>query len=740
VESDGPRGSRNGGAPTRATGGHETGVRARGASRSGADEPPTDPELERTLSSTSTPSPPADLTPEPPSEPARLLDTTIPPGASAPFLPAQSDSAIDVVVARRILRFGRSLLPRAIADRASRLLGHVPWLDPAGPLELGLLGRMLLHAALVGLAAGVVGAAFFYSLELAQRVFLEDITGYIPLRAHGEPPGSAEPGTFRPWLLVFLPALGGLACGLIQRLAPETRGGGGDAMIEAFHHQDALIRRRVSWVKFVASIFTLGTGGAGGREGPTMQIGGAIGSLIGRLLNVSARERRILLLAGVAAGMSAVFRTPLGAALLAVEVLYRDGFESDALIPAVLASVVSYSVVISIYGESTLFAHAMSYPFVPTHLPLYGLLAVCVAALASAFVASLRLIQRRVQKLQVPLWCTPAIGGLALGIFCTPLIMFFGYRVGAEGQGLGLLSGGYGAVQMAITGSPWLSEGWGAVELLLLLCAGKLIAASLTIGSGGSAGDFAPSLVLGGLFGGAFGRAAALLLHDPRIDAGAFALVGMGAFYGGIAHVPLASLVMVCELAGSYDLLVPLMLAEGIAFVALRKRALYHSQLPTQRDSPVHRRDMMIEVLSTIHVRDVMKFDAAFVRFEPSTPAADMLRTLADAPEHQDIFPVIDKAGVLKGIITADALRILATEGGVQGWAVAADVMQRPSSVKADDNLSKASRALLRAEVRALPVVGEGGAIVGFLDEADVIKAYLARPGSEAERRSHGAA
>src|SRR5262249_22672558 len=149
---------------------------------------------------------------------------------------------------------------------------------------------------------------------------------------------------FRPWLLVLLPALGGLASGLLTtKVAPETQGGGGDAMIDAFHHRGGVVRKRVAWVKALASIATLGTGGAGGREGPTMQIGAGLGSTIAQWLKVGTRERRILLIAGVAAGISAVFRTPLGAALLATEVLYRDDFESDALVPALLASVVSYS-------------------------------------------------------------------------------------------------------------------------------------------------------------------------------------------------------------------------------------------------------------------------------------------------------------------------------------------------------------------------------------------------------------
>ena len=200
-------------------------------------------------------------------------------------------------------------------------------LKEAAPADLRIVGRMLFHAAIVGVAAGLMGAAFFAALEVVQRLILEELGGYRPLRAHGETflPELANLGRFRPWLLALVPAIGALASGIISELAPETRGGGGDAMINAFHRQDGIVRKRVAWVKGLASIFTLGTGGSGGREGPTMQIGGALGSTCGWLLGVDARERRILMVSGVAAGIAAVFRTPLGAALLAVEVLYQIG-------------------------------------------------------------------------------------------------------------------------------------------------------------------------------------------------------------------------------------------------------------------------------------------------------------------------------------------------------------------------------------------------------------------------------
>jgi CIC family chloride channel protein len=598
------------------------------------------------------------------------------------------------------------------------------WRSERAPLELQLLGRTIWHAALVGAAAGLVGALFFAALEYTQKYVLEEAAGYVVLRAKGETFAGAEGAhVFRPWLLLFIPAVGALAAGFISRFAPETRGGGGDQMIRAFHHAGGVIRRRVLWVKMAASICTLGTGGSGGREGPTMQIGAALGSTLGRWLGVSTRERRILMVAGVAAGMSAVFRTPLGAALLAVEVLYRDDFESDALIPAVLASVMAYSVVISMYGQSTLFARAPHYPFVAAHLPIYAVEAILVSLLAATFAWLLHRVETGSQRLPGPSWLRPAYGGLALGLVATPLILVLGGRVGVPGQGLGILSGGYGAAQMAIVGGAWLPGGWSGIELLLLLGFAKMLASALTIGSGGSAGDFAPSLVLGGVFGGAFGRAAQLILHDPRIDSGAFALVGMGAFYGGIAHAPLSALVFVSELAGSYDLLVPLMLAEGIAFVALRRRSLYRAQVPTKEDSPVHRVDQPARV-TQLKVADVVDRNRPHRRFALAAPAREIADTIAGAAE-QDAFPVLDDAGSLRGIIGAQTLRYLMGEGHDAEFLVAADLMQPPIALALEQSLMAASEQLVKSGLRELPVLDGAGAIVGFLEESQAMRAYL---------------
>lgn len=625
---------------------------------------------------------------------------------------------------RRLRTFWRSIL----RFRRQRWLAQL--LPNEAPLDLRILGRTLLHAALVGAAAGLVGALFFYLLEWAQRILLEELCGYVPLRAHGEGVVATAHGRpFRPYLLALLPAVGGLLCGLLtSRFAPEASGGGGNAMIHAYHEQGSHVRRRVIWVKALASLLTLGSGGAGGREGPTMQIGAAIGATVARVLGLDARERRILFVAGVAAGIAAVFRTPLGAALLAVEVLYRDDFEADALIPAILSSVVGYSVVTAIYGESRLFAHAPGYPFVLSHLPLYMLLALFICVLAIAFVSSLHSVQKLARRLPGPVWLRPALGGLVLGVACVPIVIGFGHSLNQPGQGLGIFGGGYGAAQLAITGASWLPGSWLAVGLLLLLCVAKLFAASITVGSGGSAGDFAPSLALGALLGGAFGRALSLILHDPRIDPGAFALVGMGTLYGGIAHAPLSALVLTCELAGSYDLLVPLMLAGGVAFVALRRWSLYPAQVPSLRDSRVHREDRL-EALSRTRVAAAMK-DAPRRSVLPQTPVAEILRAFGDGEAFESL-PVQDDRGALVGVIRPESLLIVAGHPESAACTIAADVMQAPLSVLPTDDLRHASRLMLLRGLHELPVVSADGALLGHLHEAAIARIYLESSGQE---------
>jgi CIC family chloride channel protein len=593
----------------------------------------------------------------------------------------------------------------------------------AAPLDLRLLGRTLWHAALVGTLAGLLGAAFFAGLEIVQRLLLEGLAGLEPLRAAGEkvlPRAVSAP--LRPWLLVLLPAAGGVVAGLLIRLAPLAAGGGGDATIEAYHRRGGFLPARVLPVKLLASLASLGSGGSGGREGPTMLMGGAAGSIVASLTSATPRERRILLVAGVAAGIAAVFRTPLGAALLAAEFLYRDDFEGDAVVPAMVASVIAYAIATPLLGAEPLFGTQPRYAFVAAHLPLYAGLAVAIALASAMFRALLAAARRVIARLPGPAFLRPAAGGLATGLLGVGTLLWASRWLGPAARRYGVFGGGYGLAQAALSAGPGLPGGWPLVGFLLALAAAKMAATAFTIGSGGSAGDFAPSLVVGGLLGGAWGQATAMLTGDPRIQVGAFALVGMGTFYGGVAHVPLAALVLVAELAGSYDLLVPMMLSVAIAITLLRRVTLYPAQPGSKRDSPLHRLEMQgLAGLDAIRIQDVM-VPVEAPGIAESAPIAEVLRCAAML-DRQRVVPVLGADGAPRGLIDAAVLRPDAV--GELAWTVAADLMGPLLVVGSGDTLRRVGELLAEGGARQVAVV-EDGRVVGFAGADEVARAALA--------------
>jgi CIC family chloride channel protein len=369
-----------------------------------------------------------------------------------------------------------------------------------------------------------------------------------------------------------------------------------------------------------------------------------------------------------------------------------------------------------VFGEASLFETAKRYPFVVSHLPLYALLTLLLALIARLFVRGLRETERLSQRFAP--WSRAALGGLGVGILATTLAL-----IGDQEMGMAMLGGGYGAAQAAITGASWLDVGLNGALTLLLLAFAKTLASCLTIGTGGSAGALGPSFVIGGLVGGAFGLTLQTVLDDPTIQPGAFALVGMGTLYGGIAHTPLGTLVMVCEMAGSYDLLVPLMLSGGIAFVVMRRTSIHHSQPRMQQDSPAHP-PRVVQLLAALSVGEVMGKHDDFMVFAPGTPVPQVFRGVSET-SWQDVFPVIDADGVLRGMITPELLRVVAAEQEMAPWLVAADAMQPPVTVAPEDNLRVASERMLSHGLRELMVVDDQQRIVGFIDEAEIGQTYL---------------
>jgi chloride channel protein, CIC family len=448
--------------------------------------------------------------------------------------------------------------------------------------------RLIAHSLVLSVLVSFGAILFVYALELSQRIFLGGLAGY---RAPGLP---NEGGVLAQvvggnglWLIPLATTLGGLIAGwVIYRFAPEAEGHGTDAAIRAFHRTAGVLRLRIAPVKAIASAITIGSGGAAGREGPVALIGASIGSAYADATKLPESERRLLLLVGLAAGIAAVFRTPLGAALIAIEILYRGmEFEAAALLYTMLASVAAYAVTGLFLGWEALFRfpEGIVTPSVFAY-GWYAMLGIAAGVAATALPVIFYRIREFFEALPGPAHLKPAIGGFAVGLIALALPQ--------------VLGGGYGWIQMAMYGQLTLG-------LMLLLAVAKTIAFSLTIGSGGSGGVFAPSLFVGAMIGGVLGT----LLDQPIA---AFIVVGMAAVFAGAAHVPIAALIMVTEMTGSYQLLVPAALALMLSFLTqvtlsapLRFKGLYQAQVFSRGDSPAHHADHLRIALRILRDREV---------------------------------------------------------------------------------------------------------------------------------------
>ena len=428
--------------------------------------------------------------------------------------------------------------------------------------------RLLLESAVLGVLGALSAQAFLWLLHVSDRFFLGMMAGYQPPGAEFGPAHEVI-GRHGLLLIPAVTTLGGLISGfLVYRFAPEAEGHGTDTVVDAFHRREGIIRPRVPPLKMLASAITIGSGGSAGREGPIALIAAGVGSVYAKLAHRSEEDRRLLLLAGMAAGLSAIFRTPMGTGVFAIEVLYgRMEFEVGALLYTMLASAVAYTVNGIFVGFQPLFR----FPAIPTprveDFAAYAALGVAAGVVGTILPMAFYRTRDAFRKLPIPLWTKPAAGGLLLGLLALKLPE--------------VLGGGYGWIQLAIDGRL-------ALDLMAVLIFAKIVALALTVSSGGSGGVFAPSLYVGAMLGGTF----AVLLHQP---AAVFVVVGMAAVFGAAARVPIATMLMVTEMAGGYHLLVPAGLAVMIAYLLqvrlssrLRYTSLYEGQVATQRDSPAH--------------------------------------------------------------------------------------------------------------------------------------------------------
>jgi CIC family chloride channel protein len=570
-------------------------------------------------------------------------------------------------------------------------------------------GRLVIYSPLVGIVAGLGAIVFFTMLMTTQKYVLGGGAGYYPPAAGSEVIEHAPHDPTRPWAVLLVPAVGGLLCGLlVYGFAPEAEGHGTDALVRAFHRARGRIRARVPFVKTAASIFTIGTGGSAGREGPIAQIGAGFGSFLATKAGLGERDRRLLMLAGAAGGIGAIFSAPLGGALFVSEVLYSStALEAAAVIPCFIASITAYTVFSLAFGAKLAFITPPGLHFASAiELPFYLVFALVCAVVGYVYVLVFYGLRNQFfRKLRVPNFVKPAIGGLMLG----GLAVWYPQ----------LMSGGYGWIQQAIDGQLPL-------RLMLVLCLGKILATSFTISSGGSGGVFAPSLFIGAMLGGAFGLGCQHFFPEIITRPEAFVLVGMGGFFAGVARVPLTAMLMVCEMSGNYGLLIPLMLVCIINVAVLASRwSLYEEQVAAVIDSPAHQGDFVVDVLEQIRVRDVMDLDRRIELVPENMPLSDILRVASYAT--CSYFPVIDAGENLVGIFSLRDLRAVLTGNGSGALIVAADIASQPVlTVQPDDDLHTALRRFTQKNIDDIPIVDpeHNCRILGMLSRRDVIAAY----------------
>lgn len=595
-------------------------------------------------------------------------------------------------------------------------------LDSWNESELQHGARWLLYLVLVGLVAGGAALLFDALSTLTAHTLLHRLANWAPQPPGGEAhSGPAPSGPIRYWVLALLPALGGLASGLlVQRFAPEAAGHGTDAAIHAYHHKAGYIRPMVPPIKMLASAITLGTAGSGGREGPIAQTGAGFGSLLASRLRLSAEDRRVLMAAGMGAGVGSIFRAPLAGALFASEIFYRSPeFESSVMIPACISSIVAYCTFTLVHGTGTLFRTPDLTFTSPLELVAYSVLAVVLVVFGFIYVQTFYGLHEWFAKLRAPRWVKPMLGGLLTGALGVGLCLLT-----REPLTLSVLGIGYGVVQHALdTGAAPLI----GVGVLTAVALGKILTTSLTIGSGGSAGVFGPSMVIGGCVGGAVGS----LLHYwyPHLapQPAAFVVVGMAGFFSGIAKTPISTLVMVSEMTGSYALLLPALWVCVATFALSRRWNLYSEQVEGRIASPAHRDQLAVDVLDGVKVRDVQDPNAAVRTLRPGDSLDHLLDVAAQC--EQSTFPVVDERGRLSGLISMDDLRLIINEDLPPQLLVAQDLMRVSfPSVTPDTDLGEAMRLLTGVRLDELPITDDDhGRLLGLLSRRRVTRAYVDR-------------
>lgn len=559
---------------------------------------------------------------------------------------------------------------------------------------------ILILSGIVGIVAGLAAVILKVAVHRIQEFFVEgaDIQ-YANL------------------FYIFLPLIGLLFTYIVAKyIFSDTGGHGIPDILYTISKKGSIIPKMQMYSRAVTSAITVGFGGSVGLEAPIVVTGSAIGSNVGMLMHLSAKRRTLLIGCGTAGAMSAIFGAPIGAVLFAVEVILME-VSVGAFVPLLIASVTGSLTSMILLGEDVMFTFSLHDSFIAAHTPLYILLGLFTGMVSIYFVRTSLLTEKHIKRQANP-WLRILYGGGILGL----LIFVFPPIYGE----------GYTTLQALIDGRPpellnnslFFSESenpYFLIIFLLLIILIKPVASSLTIGSGGSGGLFAPSLFIGGVAGFLFAFVNNMLGWYIPIPLAHFTLVAMCGVMSGVQHSPLSAIFLIAEITGGYELFVPLMLVSAISFSTItyfEKNSLYKRQLLDQGRYLPESKDE--EVLGLINVQSIMESDLLPIRPEA------LLKDLCDLVQlsKRNIFPVVDKEGILQGVVTLDDIRDIMFDKDKQEHLLVQSLMHRPpDSISPTEGMQEVMDKFENTGAWNLPVV-ENGKYLGFISKSRVFNAY----------------
>ena len=553
--------------------------------------------------------------------------------------------------------------------------------------------NMLILAALLGFLAGFASTFFRWMIEFFESIF--SVKGFS---LAGIPPQTY------PFLLPLMPMLGGLFIGLICKYFPNAvKENGVHKVMYAVALNDGKVRKRTIASCAVTSSITIGSGGSAGREGPTVQIGAAVGSTIGQLLHLSTERMRVLVGCGAAAGIAASFNAPLAGVLFALEIILGD-FAIHTFSPIIIASVIGTVTGRALEGNEVTFNVPVHELVHPTEIIFYLALGMLCGIVARLFTFMYFYIQQVFEeKLKTADIYKPAIGGLIVG-----MISIFMPQI---------LGNGYDVMEQALTGQMF----WGLAFLLVFM---KIICTSITLGSGGMGGVFAPSLFIGAMVGTAFGSSVHFIFPTLSASAETYSVVGMGAVAGAVMQAPLTNILMLFELTNDYTLILPIMatcIAASYTYQRFTKHSIYMQYLLNKGINIRHGREASI--MNSIKVQDVMSTDITTIAQE--MPFRKILETISYSKNFY--FPVLDNKGDMTGILSFSDIREVIFEEQLGDLLVAGELANtKVYSLTPQQNLNEAMEIFSQLDVDQLPVVRSEDKlkVIGMLTRGDMMASY----------------